>query len=105
MININKEKDKLLKLLSESYRVLQDSDLQFSNLLCRAYKKINEGEDYKLICFKISRECNSYILKHISCVAKPIGELNNLVQEISKRYALKVGSVFNSSLYDILGDL
>lgn len=104
MIN-TEEKDKLLNLLFSSYQILKNSDSKFANLLYVSYQKINKGEDYKIICSKISGACNHYILQHIHYVPKPVGELNNLVQEISKRYRLKIGSIFNDPLYKILDNL
>lgn len=105
MVDKQMEKEKLLKLLFDSYQILKNSDTDFSNLLYEAYQKIENGKDYKIICSRISQICNQYILKHISNIPKPVGELNTLVQEISKRYRLMVGSIFNDALYDVLDKL
>lgn len=98
---MNAKEVKLLQLLHDSAQVLKTSDPELSDVLADAYQKIENGENYKIVCVRIRGKCNHYVLNHISYVPKPVGELNNLVQEISKQYILIGGSVFNSALYNL----
>lgn len=89
------EKKELYNLLCLSYKDVKNSNDDFANILLKAIHKIDNGDDYKLLCTNIAPYCNNYLLKNIGKVSKNIVKLNELVDKINRTYRGKASFILN----------
>lgn len=59
----NNDEEKIIDAISKAYSDPEiKKDSEFSQALFDQAKKISDGDDHKLICVKLSRKINSYLM-------------------------------------------
>lgn len=98
---MNNNQGKIIDGLSKAYsdpEIKKDSEL--SQSLFDSAKKISDGDDYRLVCVKLSRKINSYLMANEFKSPQTLTDLNAIVgKEVANYRGASSVSMWGSNLF------
>lgn len=97
----NNNEGKIIDAISKAYSDPEiKKDSEFSQALFDYAKKISDGDDYRLVCVKLSRKINSYLMANKFKSPQTLTDLNAIVgKEVANYRGASSVSMWGSNLF------
>ena len=98
---MNNNEGKIIDAISKAYSDPEiKKDSEFSQSLFDYAKKISDGDDHRLVCVKLSRKINSYLMANEFKSPQTLTDLNAIVgKEVANYRGASSVSMWGSNLF------